>query len=101
MSEAKGLLEIISNYTQSFVLQNKFDNHNLQAEKLNENITYEIKYDQADAAITEFKKQLLSKKEATQLFGNQKDDSFKGILGNIVQSFGCEYLYKSIEEQAA
>jgi death-on-curing family protein len=54
-----------------------------------------------DYTITELKKQLIAKKEATLLFGNQKDDSFKGLLGNIVQTFGGEYLYKSIEEQAA
>ncbi len=101
LSEAKGLLDIISNYTQSFVLLNKFDSHTLQTEKLNEHITYEIKYEEADGAITELKKQLTAKKEATALFGNQKDKSFKGILGNIIQSFDNEYLYKSIEEQAA
>ena len=43
----------------------------------------------------------MAKKEATELFGNPKDKSFEGILGNIVQSFAGEYLYKSIEEQAA
>ena len=101
LTEAKGLLDIISNYTQSFVLLNKFDSHKLEAEKLNENITYEIKYEEAAMAIAELKKQLISKKDATELFGNQKDRSFKGILGNVVQSFGGEYLYKSIEEQAA
>jgi death-on-curing family protein len=101
LTEAKGLLDIISNYTQSFVLLNKFDSHKLEAEKLNENITYEIKYEAAVMAIAELKKQLISKKDATELFGNQKDSSFKGILGNVVQSFGGEYLYKSIEEQAA
>lgn len=101
LTEAKGLLDIISNYTQSFVLLNKFDSHKLEAEKLNENITYEIKYEEAAMAIAELKRQLISKKEATELFGNQKDSSFKGILGNVVQSFGGEYLYKSIEEQAA
>ncbi len=101
LSEAKGLLDIISNYTHSFVLLNKFDSHKLEAEKLNENITYEIKYEEAAMAIAELKKQLISKKDATELFGNQKDSSFKGILGNVVQSFGGEYLYKSIEEQAA
>ena len=47
------------------------------------------------------KKQLINKKEATELFGNQKDQSFAGILGNIMQSFGGKYLYKSIEEQAS
>jgi hypothetical protein len=34
-------------------------------------------------------------------FGNRKDDSFQGTLGNILQSFGGEYLYPSIEEQAS
>ena len=31
----------------------------------------------------------------------QKDESFQGILGNIIQSFDGEYLYPSIEEKAA
>lgn len=101
LSEAKGLLEIISHYTQSFVLLNQFDSNSLKSEKLSENITYEIQYEEAVAAISELKKQLIQKKEASELFGNQKDDSFAGVLGNVVQSFGGEYVYKSIEEQAA
>ncbi len=101
LREAKGLLDIISNYTQSFVLLNQFDNNSLPAELLNENITYEIQYAESAAAIAELKKQLVKKKEASELFGSQKDESFKGILGSIVQTFGGEYLYKSIEEQAA
>lgn len=39
-SEAKGLLDILSNYTRSFVLLNQFDSHNLQSENLNPNVTY-------------------------------------------------------------
>jgi death-on-curing family protein len=101
LSEAKGLLEIISNYTQSFVLLNRYDSNSLLADKLNESITYEIKYGEAASAISELKNQLIKKKEASELFGNPKDESFKGILGSIVQTFGGEYLYKSIEEQAA
>lgn len=101
LSEAKGMLEIINNYTQSFIVLNQYDSNSLVADKLNENITYEIKYDEAANAIAELKKQLIAKKQATEIFGNQKDESFKGILGNIVQSFGGEYLYRSIEEQAA
>ena len=100
-TEAKGLLEIITNYTQSFILLNQFDSNNLAAEQLNEDITYEIKYPEAIHAIEELKKQLIKKKEASKLFGNQKDESFKGTLANIVQTFGGDYLYKSIEEQAA
>ena len=99
--ETKGLLEIITNYTQSFILLNRFDSNNLTDEKLNENITYEIQFDEAIAAIEELKKQLVKKKEASSLFGKRKDENFDGILKTIVQTFGGEYLYKSIEEQAA
>ena len=101
ISEAKGLLEIITNYTQSFILLNQFDSNNLPEAKLNENITYEIEYSEAIKAITELKKQLVKKKEASALFGNERDGAFGGILNSVVQTFGGEYLYKSIEEQAA
>ena len=101
LSEAKGLLQIISSYAHSFVLLNQFDSSNLVEDKLNENITYIIEYNDAIAAIEELKKQLIKKKEASALFGNQKDESFAGILNSIVQTFDGNYLYPSIEEQAA
>lgn len=100
-TEAKGLLEIITNYTHSFILLNQFDSNSLPDEKLNENITYEIEYNEAIKAITELKKQLVKKKEASGLFGNETDRSFESTLNSVVQTFGGEYLYKSIEEQAA
>lgn len=101
LSEAKGLLSIIAGYTQSFILLNQFDTNRLKTDELNENITYEIRYDEALDAIARLKADLIAKKEASDLFGNQKDESFAGVLGSVVQSFGGEYLYKSIEEQAA
>lgn len=100
-SEAKGLLDILSNYTRSFVLLNQFDSQNFQSKNLNPNVTYVIEYNDAKKAILELKKQLIAKKEATKLFGNEKDKSFEGTLKSIVQTFDGEYLYKSIEEQAA
>ncbi len=101
LKEAKGLLEILGNYTQSFILLNQYDSNNLSTEKLNENITYEIKYKEAKAAITELKTQLIEKKEATELFGNEKDNGFNSSLQSVVQTFDGNYLYASIEEQAA
>lgn len=35
------------------------------------------------------------------MFGNKKDNSFEGTLKSIVQTFDGNYLYPSIEEQAA
>ncbi|MCX6188626.1 MAG: type II toxin-antitoxin system death-on-curing family toxin [Bacteroidetes bacterium] len=101
LNEAKGLLEILGNYTKSFVLLNQYDSQNLQTGKLSEDITYEIKCDEAKTAIVELKKQLIAKKEATELFGKEKDESFQSSLLSIVQTFDGQYLYPSIEEQAA
>ena len=35
------------------------------------------------------------------LFGNEKDDSFKGSIGNIYQSFAGQEAYPTLEEKAA
>ncbi|MBX7242888.1 MAG: virulence protein RhuM/Fic/DOC family protein, partial [Bacteroidia bacterium] len=101
LTEAKGLLDILTNYTKSFVLLNQYDSHSLQSGSLTENVTYEIQYDEAKAAIDELKKQLMAKNEATDLFGKEKDEGFKSSLQSIIQTFGGQYLYPSIEEQAA
>ena len=101
LTEAKGLLNIITQYTRSFVLLNQYDSNTIEQKEVNENITYEIKYAEAKNAIAELKKLLKKKKEATDLFGNEKDQSFEGSLQSIEQTFGGRYLYPSIEEQAA
>lgn len=101
LNEARGLLEIISQYTQSFILLNQYDSNSIELQKLNERVTYEISYEEAKSAIVELKRQLIDKKEATKLFGNEKDNSFEGTLQSVVQTFGGQYLYPSIEEQAA
>jgi death-on-curing family protein len=47
------------------------------------------------------KKELIHQNAATELFGNQKDQSFQGILKSVTQTFDGIYLYPTIEEQAA
>jgi hypothetical protein len=99
--EAKGLLEIISKYTRSFILLNRFDNNALEIGVQNEKLTYEINEGEAIKAIDQLKAELIKKKAASNLFGKQKDKSFRGILQSIVQTFGGAYLCPGIEEQAA
>lgn len=47
-SEIKGLLKIISKYTESFVVLNQFDKGEFDTEKLNYDVAYEIKYEDED-----------------------------------------------------
>lgn len=99
--EAKGIVEILTHYTRSFVILNQYDSHNVQLGQLSEEVTYEIRYHEAKEAINVLKEKLISEKEATDLFGNEKDSSFESSLLSIIQTFGGRYLYPSIEEQAA
>ena len=101
LPEARGLVNVIATYARTFVLLNQFDSERLPLGDFATTIHHEIREDEALAGITALKADLLGRGEASALFGNQKDDSFAGILGNILQSFGGEYLYPSIEEQAA
>jgi prophage maintenance system killer protein len=100
-NETQGLLEIISKYTRSFVLLNQFDSNSLEVEPSDKKLTHEIKYKEALAAIEQLKKKLIAEGEASELFGRQREDVFSGILDSVVQTFGGEYLYPGIEEQAA
>ena len=39
--------------------------------------------------------------DKSSLFGNEKDESFKGSMGAIYQSFDGEDVYPTLEEKAA
>ena len=101
LPEARGLVSVIAGYARTFVLLNQFDSERLPLGNFATTIRYEIREEEALAGIAALKADLLGRGEASALFGNQKDDSFAGILGNILQSFGGEFVYPSIEEQAA
>lgn len=98
--EAKWLLDIIASYTDSFVTLNRYDTGSL-SDIGDENITYIIDYTEAKSAIIELKSKLVEQSEANEIFGNEKDESFIGILSSIIATFDGNYLYPTIEEQAA
>lgn len=81
-----GLLSIISHYSKSFELLEKYDKDELSSENLNKEVIYTINYDDVKEAIQQLKSDLISKGEASHLFGNEKDNSFQGILGSISQT---------------
>lgn len=95
-----GLLSIISHYSKSFELLDKYDKDELSSENLNKELIYVINYYDVKNAIKQLKSNLIAKGEASDLFGNEKDDSFQGILGSISQTVFGELAYPTIEEQA-
>ena len=61
-----------------------------------------ITADDLSAALNELKKELLAKKQATAIFGQERTkDATAGIVGNIFQSAFGKDVYPSTEEKAA
>jgi len=98
--EAKGFLDIITKYAKSWILLNQFDENRLQIPKGKE-AKFILDYDEAVREIEKLKKELMIKQEATELFGLEREGSFRGIIRNIYQTFGGVDLLPTIEEKAA
>jgi len=101
ITEAKGFVEIISNYTKSWALLQGYDEQSLQDVIESRDEKFILDYDEAKKAIVELKKILIKKGEATELFGHEKAGEFKGNLLGIYQTFGGVDLLPSIESKAA
>jgi len=100
-SEVDSLLSVIKDYASSWVLLRKFDDGDLLIKKGKVKEKSRFEYDFARSAIDELKSQLIKKEEAGDLFGNERDGSFKGIIKTIYQTFDSKELYGSLEEKAA
>ncbi len=99
-SEEAGLLRVITEYANTWLLLQKYDEGQLVKPK-GKAAAFRLEYDFAKKAIIELKQNLVSKKEASDLFGSEREQMFAGILGNIYQTFDKKELYGSLEEKAA
>jgi prophage maintenance system killer protein len=95
--ESKGLLKIISDYSYALDILDQYDYQSLKVTETSGKETYQLTYAEAIEQI------ILTKQTYgnSDLFGHEKDESFKSSVSTIYQSFGGVDLYPSIEEKAA
>lgn len=97
LDEANGLLRVITDYTYGLDTLDKYDYQQLEVDSITPTREFRATYEEAMEAI-----HLLQEKfGSSDLFGNEKDQSFKSSINTIYQTFGGEELYPSIEEKAA
>jgi len=95
--ESKGLLKIISDYSYALEILDQYDYQTLKIENTSGKEFYQLTYEEAI-------KQIKLVKETygnSELFGHEKDNSFKSSIATIYQTFRGIDLYPSIEEKAA
>jgi len=95
--EAKGLIKVINDFTVALEMLDDYDFQRLQIPNKGVNELFKIKYIEAREAIDQLGKQT----HFEGLFGREKDDSFKGSIENIYQTFDGIDLYHTTEEKAA
>lgn len=98
--ESRGLLEVITTYASTWALLQKYD-HNEIATPKTKRARRDFDYEFCRRAIDEIRGELIKKGEASELFGNESGEQFKGIIGNIHQTFDQKALYPSIEGRSA
>ena len=93
--DTRQVLTVVERYSQALELLAAYDHQNMKRPKGNK-AAYVLTYEECRKVIDSMKFG-----ESSSLFGNEKDDSFKGSIGAVYQSFGGEDLYPTLEEKAA
>ena len=93
--DSKQVLNVIQKYSEALELLDSYDHQTMERPKGNAAI-YELSYEECMEVISHMRFGAES-----DLFGKEKDDSFRGSIGNIYQSFAGQELYPSLEEKAA
>jgi death-on-curing family protein len=95
--ESIGLLKIISDYAYALDILDQYDYQKLEIKDTSGKEKYQLTYKEAMNQI-----QIAKKAHGnSDLFGHEKDDSFKSSVATIYQTFDGVDLYQSIEEKAA
>ena len=95
--ETNALFEVVTDYTYALDTLDNYDYERLTIDKTTKEEPFHATYENAMAAIDG----LRVKFGGSNLFANEKDDSFKSSIGQIYQTFDGEELYPSVEEKAA
>lgn len=93
--DSRQVLSVIERYSSALALLDAYDHQNMSRPK-GSNAAYILTYAECRQVID-----TMRFGKESDLFGVEKDDSFKGSIGNIYQSFDGQEVYPSLQEKAA
>ena len=89
--DSKQVLSVIEKYSTALELLDSYDHQNMKRPSWNQAI-YILSYEECREVID-----AMRFGNESDLFGREKDDSFKGSIGNVYQSFAGQDVYLSLE----
>jgi prophage maintenance system killer protein len=96
----RGLVDIVTRYTQTFVLLQRYDEGLLTEPTTTPGGTL-FTLAEARTALAGLKADLMARGEASALFAQEREEAFASLLGNLDQSVFGEPAYPSVESKAA
>ncbi len=100
LASGRGLVDIVSRYAQTFLWLQQYDEGLLSEPKTQQGGVLPS-LNEARSTLADFKRQLVERGEASDLFGRERDEGLAAILGNLDQTVFGEPAYPSIEAKAA
>ena len=93
--DSRQVLSVIESYSTALDLLDDYDHQTMKRPK-GSDAAYVLTYEECLKVIDSMRF-----KSESKLFGQEKDGSFQGSIGNIYQSFGGQEIYPTLKEKAA
>ena len=94
------ILSLLADYSKTMSLLGQYDKGSL-LDKKGQKAKFLIQFQDCVRIIIRLKKELVNRKEVGDLFGQERNESFSGIIAALYQTFDKQELYPSIEDKAA
>ncbi|KKR21727.1 MAG: putative Death-on-curing family protein [Candidatus Moranbacteria bacterium GW2011_GWA2_39_41] len=93
-------LDLLGDYARTLTFLEQYDKSKLKVARAGK-AKFVLKYEVCQNIVAEIKKELMTKKEASDIFGTQRGGAFESVIKNLYQTFGGKELYANLETKAA
>jgi prophage maintenance system killer protein len=97
----EAVLSVISNYARTWSLLQGYDEQSLANIAQPQQGMFALDFTHALNAIAELKRELITKGEATELFGQLRGNGLESAIATIEQGFGDELFYPNVASRSA
>lgn len=100
-ADGKAVLQVVQEYARSWSLLQAYDDQSLNAVNTFQKDMVSLQLNDVLKAITQLKTTLVAKGEATELFGQLRNDGLASAIATIEQGFGDELFYPNVASRSA
>lgn len=94
------LLNLLASYSKTLTILDQYDKGKIKETK-GAKSKFILTYENCVRIVVQLKKELITKGEAGDLFGQERGGSFAGIIKGLYQTFGGKELYPTIEDKTS